>query len=59
MTEVERVKCEQETCQQSAMARIFWPGKPPQLLCITCSGKAMHIAEVMGVHLHTESIKNG
>ena len=57
--EVERTKCGQETCQQSAMARVSWPGKAPQLLCITCSGKALHIAEAMGFHLHAESIKNG
>lgn len=52
--------CDEETevgiCGQPAVARMFWPLHPPQLVCADHLKKAESIAACMGFYLLVEEI---
>ncbi len=48
--------CEQVGCDVDAVARMYWPGHPPTLLCFLHELKAVTLADAMGFYLHVEPL---
>lgn len=55
----EPVKCNQTTCSDPAIARVFWPGREPLPMCLEHALKAKGISQVMGFHLPIEPLVVG
>lgn len=45
-----------DKCQEMATIKIFWPGRPPNLVCVDHAQDSAGIAEAMGFELHLEPI---
>jgi hypothetical protein len=48
--------CGQQTCDESATHRVFWPGRDPINACLNCADKAKGISAAMGFHLVVEPL---
>ena len=46
--------CVSESCPSPGTVHIFWPGREPQLMCISCAIRAGRVAEAMGFGLTVE-----
>ena len=48
--------CTQHGCRKNAAHRLFWPGWPPSLVCLSHYEHAKKVAEAMGFYLHAEEL---
>ena len=50
-------RCEQAGgCETPALARMFWPGREPTMICLDHAAKAQRIADAMGFYLCIEEL---
>lgn len=49
--------CKSADCHTSAVANVYWPGKPPMPMCQRCVSCAERVSSVIGAHLHTEALE--
>ena len=49
--------CETAECNDTAVARVFWPGAEPLAMCQPCTNRAERVAATVGVHIPTEALE--
>lgn len=50
-------ECEQAICKGTASHRVFWPGRPPLLVCDPCKDKALGVGQAIGLFVYTEPMQ--
>lgn len=48
---VDHPHCEQVNCHEPASSRMYWPGRPSALVCVSHGERAHQVAEAMGFTL--------
>jgi hypothetical protein len=46
-------------CDEPTVARVFWPGREPLVMCAKHERGARTVAAAIGLHLHTEPATQG
>jgi hypothetical protein len=49
--------CVQPNCAVPPTWRVFWPGKPPALMCTPHKEKALGVGEAIGCPIHAEPLE--
>jgi len=50
-------RCEGAECNGTAVARVFWPGRPPLNMCQACVQKVRAVSHHLGAYVHIEALE--
>lgn len=51
------MKCQTQSCNSDAVARVFWPGREPMPMCAICAARAKTVASAIGCYVHAELMR--